>query len=396
VDNAIVVRAPAILLVCACYAPHPHAGGPCGADDACPSGLVCVLSTQTCELGPGGGDDAASHDARALDATGRCYGGGLATICPTTPPTDPLDTTTAIEIDTSSAAACTQITQGLCVIEATDITIEIGGKVTGHGSRPLVLLATNAIVVRGTIDVASRTTASVVGAGADAGCATGTPPGACGGGYGGSFGTRGGDGGRGQNGSCGMTASMAPPAVVATTVRGGCAGSAGSGPTPPAGGHGGGAVYLVAGSSIMLVGATIDASGGGGIGGLTATGGDGGGGGGAGGLVALDAPTVTLDATTTIYANGGGGGGGAGTQTDGNPGGDPMQFNAPAQGGFGGAGCGTCMGGQGGNGAAGGSSVGTGSSLKNSGGGGGGGLGALRVFSAHATIDATALSPSPS
>ncbi len=57
-----------------CYAPHPPSGAPCGAGDACPEGLVCSPSSQTCELvaidaSSGALDTASAPDAPADAAT---------------------------------------------------------------------------------------------------------------------------------------------------------------------------------------------------------------------------------------------------------------------------------------------------------------------------------------
>jgi hypothetical protein len=40
----------ALTVAVGCYSPTPQAGAPCGAGAACPSGLVCRMSTNTCEL----------------------------------------------------------------------------------------------------------------------------------------------------------------------------------------------------------------------------------------------------------------------------------------------------------------------------------------------------------
>src|SRR5690606_30091555 len=47
------MRVVALLVVlCACYGPTIREGAPCGAGNACPSGLVCEEATQTCVRDP--------------------------------------------------------------------------------------------------------------------------------------------------------------------------------------------------------------------------------------------------------------------------------------------------------------------------------------------------------
>src|SRR5262249_15615651 len=111
--------------------------------------------------------------------------------------------------------------------------------------------------------------------------------------------------------------------------------TSGGGPSTT-GGAGGGAVWIAVdgGTLILGPGAAINASGAGGSGAPrnTVHGADGGG---SGGLIVLQAPTITLDATAKIFANGGAGGGGS---SGGQPGGDGTESTGPASGGVGGAG----------------------------------------------------------
>src|SRR5690606_28127761 len=126
-----------------------------------------------------------------------------------------------------------------CVIAGESITVT--GTVGVMGSRPLVLVATNAIAVEGTLDAASRRVDLKRGPAANAtACLAGTAPtGAKDGGAGGSFGGKGGDGG-------GTGKGLAGAAITPTSLHGGCRGQDGGGANKGVGGEGGGAVYLIA------------------------------------------------------------------------------------------------------------------------------------------------------
>jgi hypothetical protein len=332
-----------------------------------------------------GGDGA--PDGRP-DAS-NCFGGGLATVCLTQLPTGNYDvaasaTPTRVSTDTD----CTQVVSqhsgpDLCVIAGIDV--HINGTLDATGSRPLVLVATNLLEVGGKIDVSSYrvlnnnvVVGEHVGAGEASAALCGAPTAGgddasgAGGGAGGTFGGRGGAGAVGRNGAGGMAGASVPVAAAPTFVRGGCAGTAGGNAVRQGGGpgHGGGAVYLIAGSQMMLSG-VITASGQGGYGGEM---GSGGGGAGGGGLIGLDAPTITSSAT--IFANGGAGGEGGGESGYGFNGDSAVNATMAA----------TCYDYNinGGNGGAG--SVSTtldgsaGQTDDNGGGGGGGGAGVIRVF----------------
>jgi hypothetical protein len=316
-----------------------------------------------------------------------CYGGGLATVCLTAMPTGDYDVTTATTVATDSQ--CTQVVPqaggpDLCVIAG--INIHITSTLHAIGTRPLVLVATGTLEVEGKIDVSSYRLMSGntvigehVGAGEASGatlCGSPTTGGndassGAGGGAGGTFGGRGGAGAIGRNGAGGTAGTSAAVGAAPTFVRGGCAGTAGgnTGQNGGGGGHGGGAVYLIAGSSIMVSG-VIAAGGQGGYGGKL---GSGGGGGGTGGLIGLDAPSIT--SSGTIFANGGGGGEGGGQTGIGGDGDSALTASAANGGTF------NTNGGDGGTGAAGTTlDGGPGQTDNNGGGAGGGGAGVIRVF----------------
>jgi len=371
----------------------------------------------------GGGDDAtgsspgidAAIDA-AIDASPDarlfCYGTGIVQVCFAAAPTQPLTLFDNSPIDTSAPPSSTPGTcapvasggGGYCVIVATTVTFD--GEVRAIGPKPLVVVASDAIMVTtiGAIDVAShRGLVYEIGAGGDPTiCAAGTLPTKAatsgGGGAGGSLAGRGGNGG---NGGDGGNAGISGPVVTTfPELRGGCPGQDGAEAvtsTRGVRGHGGGAVYLIAGNTITVQG-TINASGesgaqGGVVGGA---GGAGGGGGGAGGMIGFDAPTIS--ATGVILASGGGGGGasGQGVGTAGNPGADPTSTAAAAGGGGGGglggggaAGSARVIGGPGGN-------ASNGAITTGAGGGGGGGGGAAGLIRAPATASfGSGVSPLP-
>lgn len=375
------------MLCAACYSPSPRPGAPC-TNGACPTGLVCSAATQTCELV----DVDASilvPDAPELDAmvdaemtvtvdappdAPPCYGGGLVTICPSAPVTDPLAITASTTINTATSTLCVDYTgseENLCVVAATAISIDAGQQLRAVGPRPLVLLATTALTIDGTLDASSGA--------AGANPAACTPPSAANGGQGGAGGSWQGRGGSGGGSVSGLGPASAP-GTTTVALRGGCAGGSGAGSSPGAGGNGGGAVYLIAAS--IAVNGSINASGQGGRRGTDA---GGGGGGGSGGFIGFDSPAVTVAAAASVFANGGGGGEGGTPNHNGNSGTTPSDPSA-ASGGSGGAN----HGGNGGSGAAGttldgsnGRSGGTCNRSGSSGGGGGGGAGLIYVYPAQ-------------
>jgi hypothetical protein len=308
----------------------------------------------------------------------------------------------SIDINTDDDSMCTfvdvmQNRQGaLCVIAATDLTLEASGSITAHGSRPLVLVAMGTMTIAGTVDVSSH--GAVVGAGGNYGCeyvpgqsqAAGSNT--SGGGAGGSFGGRGGASGAPGNGGAQLAPAPIDPTTL-TLVRGGCKGSSGgydvNADIAP-GGDSGGAVYLMAGTSLTISGKVV-ANGVGGAGGKPAIAScfPGGGGGGSGGLIMLDAPTSSISGL--LMANGGGGGAGGSDQAAAGTNGTDPDPTKPAIAASGGIPTGDLTGGYGGAGSTlmpplqGGpgsedQTAGTGGG----GGGGGGGQGVIRIFGTFA------------
>jgi hypothetical protein len=330
--------------------------------------------------------DAATSDALVDTPSGVvCVGAPPYRVCMSEP--GPLVLSDNTTIDTTSDARCTppasapgwvSTTQPqACFIVGTDISI---GSLKASGSRPLVIVATETLIVTGVIDVASHRIGSVQGPGAPwSGCAAfpvtaGASTLGAGGGAGASFGGAGGTGGQGGFAGGGM----APPAGAAPTVlRAGCTGQTGGAGTSSAtlGGGGGGAIYLAAGTSMTFKGSgSINASGAGGY--PTAPHG-GGGGGGSGGMIVLFGQTIEMVTGARIVANGGGGAGGA--QLGSGGAGQEANPTTGLGGGVGGPGTGS-----GGNGGEGGSvSVvaqnGTAASGDGGGGGGGGSVGYIQA-----------------
>jgi hypothetical protein len=323
--------------------------------------------------------DANTDPKCAFGGAGLPQGGICLSELPTTSPAIPTT------IDTDTSGLCVAYSKGggtYCVIAGMDLAV---ANVRVTGSKPLVMIATNALSITGTLDVASHTATASRGAGTDpATCDYGIPPNSGNnpetrGGAGGSFGGSGGRGGlrNGQqpatdSGVPGARATINPPALL----RGGCRGQSGFGAGGAVGGFGGGAVYLIAGVVINLTSTgAVNASGAGGNGGATAaTFGRGGAGGGAGGMIVLEAPTVNV--VGKVFADGGGGGEGGGGNNPGNYGYE-SDGTARAQGGNGNAG-------NGGDGGAG--SYGTmldgvdgNNNGVDSGGGGGGGAGVIWI-----------------
>ena len=368
--------------------------------------LAAIALVTACGFRP---TTAVPDDGRATDGSGpadtsdgqvtphdgaTCYGTGLGVhVCLVTPPTSPFDVSGVTTIDTAAGSTDCAATIGVnttsyCVVAGTSITID--GFLSASGSRALLLLSLSTLDVSGTIDVASHKNGSPqsVGAGGNSTTCGGTAASQSGsGGFGGSFGSKGGNGG-----------STAPPdgksgaVIVPTTLRGGCAGGIGLDMTlTGVVGNGGGAVDLIAVTAITAFG-EINASGSGG-GGASPTS-NGGSGGGSGGLIAFDAPALSFNSTTVIFANGGGGGGASdsGMNTAGTDGTDPSNFNSGGGGGPGGS-----SGGAGGDGAKYSSDATDGVDGGNNGGngGGGGGQGVIRVFQSPIPVGGH-VTPTPS
>ncbi len=216
-------------------------------------------------------------------------------------------------------------TVGLGVFSLKRLTVASGTTVTVTGSRALVLLATGAVTIGGTVSLAASAQGGGPGGFAGgAGGAKGEGPcpglGGSGDGYMEYCTSGGGGGGHGGAGGAGGDSGCAAPHAFKGGAGGGVCGvaslvplvggSGGAGGTnagvpaskPGPGGGGGGAIQISSAETITITGA-INAGGAGGGESVSA----GGAGGGAGGAILLEAPKVS---TALLAANGGGGGGG--------------------------------------------------------------------------------------
>ena len=257
-----------------------------------------------------------------------------------------------------------------CFIVGTTITMSADTLVTGP--HPLVLVATTTIEISHVLDVASHVNGKTGPGGRNGtGClggAAGNPAGTnYGGGGGGSFATFGGAGG-GANGVTAV-AGQATNLVTPTNLTSGCAGTQGGGIVGQGiPGAGGGAVFLTAGTGIVITG-SINASGAGGAANTDSPPPhpNGGSSGGSGGMIAMVAPSVT--GSGSAFANGGGGGcAGDSNNQVGGAGADPLNASTAAlactgglRGGLGSVGVGDGLPGN------------NGGAMKSGGGGGGGG-----------------------
>jgi len=334
------------------------------------------------------GVDAPAVDARIADAPDAtsCYGTGPYTLCLAAPPTGLVQL--GGTLDTASDGRCLASESAACVIVGSDIVVTPSA-LRAVGTRPLVLLAANALDISGELDVGSRVlfngttpTGVEIGAGAAPAAMCPTPStannagGGAGGAAGGSFGSKGGTGGRG--GADASQAEAGASISLPAELRGGCAGARGGDATANTGGPGGpgGGYVLLIGDSIAI-NAPITAGGAGGLGGLDAH--AGGGGGGTGGVIGIDAAAVMCAGEGRVLANGGGGGEGGGLiSSGGGAGAAATSVASPAAGGDGN----NMYGGNGGGGSYNGSagSPGQAGQQQGGGGGGGGGAGFIKVF----------------
>jgi hypothetical protein len=355
-------------------------------------GLVLLATAGGCRLLLGVEDpiiDSVAH----LDSDVESMLGSTATLVIAQPTS--IDTTTgtvtpALPSDVIVLASVPQH-EGPFVMVIQARRIEIRSALIAVGDRPLILVATEALVVDAAIDVsASGATAGAgglrqgPGVGRDGQRGTNV---ADSGGSGGSYGTLGGVGGVSGGVAGGLTGATY---AEADSLQGGSVG--GRGTTPACGqpgGAGGGAIQLTAASITIM--ASIDAGGGGGRRGDSCMGdGTSGAGGGSGGMIFLQSPD--LAGSGMLVANGGGGGGGA--SASGASGADG-EDGSIARGGYGGAGSGLDNGG--GRGASAGFeavSGGSATQADDNGGGGGGGAGCI-FFQTTGPPPSYVVSPAP-
>ncbi len=352
--------------------------------------MVAVVMISACGFGSSGGTKDSGVVPPTTDSplpplpdAQQCFGSFI-NVCLSALPTAAITVSAAdLDINTGTEPTCDSNTSDYCVIAATSFSVAAGRTLRGHGTKPLILIATTAagFDLAGTIDVSSSHDGTLVGAGAFAGniCALLSQPApvaatVVGGGFGGSFGGKGGAGAAG-GGLTGTPGTSGAAVAFPVALRGGCPGGSGAGGTGVLGGSGGGSVFLIA-RALHLDGA-INASGAGGHGGAASK--SGAGGGGSGGLIVLESPSIL--GSGSLFANGGGGGeGGAAAGA----GADGVESTGPATAGA--AGNGANGGGAGGDGSSGASLVGGSApvvaSANGGGGAGGGGAGFIRAAGA--------------
>jgi len=275
--------------------------------------------------------------------------------------------------------------------------IEVSSTLTVIGTRPLVLVASDEIVIGGMLDASAKHATPGPGGAAPSDGPGAGPDGKSddgshdAGGAGGSFGSVGNHGGDGGPGS-GTVVTTAPAAaaiygdMMLSVLQGGSGGGDSSpacSGTAPHGGAGGGAIQLTA--STITIGGTIIVGGGGAEGVSNCAGnGFGGGGGGSGGAVYVEA--ALLAGSGTIAANGGGGSGTGSSGGTGQPGEDAHADTTAAAGGtgvFGAGGAGAAL-----------AAAQAGQQGDNGGGGGGGGgriFLAIPIDAASPTVTSTPL-----
>jgi hypothetical protein len=295
-----------------------------------------------------------------------------------------------VMVDTDIGTECDQHNSQMaayCVVTGAGMTFAENRTFRVFGDKPLVLLSTSSVELKGLIDVSGPTRGFRPDPRGQ--CGIGLPPGGISGGAGGSFAGQGGDGeaGTGPGGKAGPRLEQFP-----STLRGGCSGQQG---VSARGGKGGGAVAIIA--PTLFLDGVINASGEGGLGGSLASPA---GGGGSGGMIVVDVSTrgIVRGASGLLFANGGGGGEGGDPSLPGSSGVSPSAPTPAAPGGGtgGNAGPGNFYGGKGGSGSAGGTLNGSsapGNAQINMSGGAAGGGGAAGFIHAPGIIGDSIISP---
>lgn len=326
-----------------------------------------VAASESCTLGCVAGTESTSAHCGYLEPM------FLPDVCDTPAAVPERILGTDVTLNTSTDATCDGgiVTQNMgpeiCVIRAASIKVSAQVKVLG--ARALALVADDAVLMEGTLDVSADGKTGGPGAGEST---TGGPPTTHIGGGGAGFKMAGAAGGSTTAG--GGAAGGAPVDPLADPMRllGGMRAPTCGQSGCLLGGAGGGALTLIACRGSVSVSGTIDAGGGGGEGGRTSVGAAGGG---SGGYVVLQG--VQIDVVGKVYANGGAGGGGCGAQICfGNPGQDGQPSLTQAAGGTDPDGLGGGKGGDGGTGL----SPKVGGASSTSPGGGGGAAGRLQTF----------------
>ena len=311
------------------------------------------------DLGDGGGSSPADSAGPPPDLTGLVFPSNVSVsylnastadwtvTMQTVINTDGTDVASAIT--PAPAAGVLYAVDGLfAVVAVHKLTVAANISLSAKGSRPLIIVAGDTIVVNGLIDGGAHLAVAGPGGAPTMGMGHGGPgesvtantavlvSGGGGAGYS-SVGGVGGDvGGGGIGGTAGTTYGTATLMPVISGSAGGVGGKF-SCATTPAGGAGGGYLQLSARTSITVAPFSVLGSipsggisvGGGGGGSCTASDTAGGAGGGSGGSLLLESPTIACSGL--IGATGGGGGSGS------SPGSDGLQISNPTASSIGGA-----------------------------------------------------------
>jgi hypothetical protein len=293
----------------------------------------------------------------------------------------------------------------VCVLQVRDLVLEDVALLAIEGERPLVVMASGDVEIRGVLDASARLAEPGPGAvrSGDGSFGGHVPAFDDGGGGGGGFCGAGASGGLGGAAGGGRGGMRVDPSML-QPLRGGSAGGNGSGggfvsSVGGVGGGGGGAIQISAQGRIRVSG-TIGVGGGGGSGGRTeplVSNVGAGGGGGSGGGILLEAPEVRFEDSAVLAATGGGGGGGGARTMSGGPGQDGARRTASASGGASGGTLGAPGGASGAGASIDASGGGSNTAGGGNGGGGGGGAGCIAIRTAEGAIpDGTSAGWSPS
>jgi hypothetical protein len=361
--------------------------------------LAMVLGTSACGFSGSNGsvvDGPPGDGSGGQDRPDSCVP-GFVNLCGEAAGTMDLVVNGAVKIDTDRDSRCRVKTQAggpsICLIALKRLEITGGSVLTFFGTRAAAVMASEEIVIAGSLDVAARRNAPMMepAAGSLTTCTFGRTPeedqGGGGGGAGGTYATQGGVGGEGDLDDNGPGADddtglggLPGATVTLSLLRGGCPGQLGGYNSGPRGrgGRSGGAVYLTA--PLIQVTGAVSAAGAAGSGGSADIQGGGGGGGGSGGAIVLEGAMVRIETGATLLATGGGAGQGGDNDSLGEDGTDATSALAAAAGGNA-----ANNGGDGGNGST--TAAGAPGTSSNAGaGGGGGGSGYIRLIGASVTI----------
>lgn len=140
-----------MLLVAGCYAPSFPTGAPCGTNDACPSALVCVSTTHTCERPSG-----ALADGPTMDVSARGDGGADA---PGDGPTGPPMATFLGHGQASAEGA----TAALVLSTSVPIAAFLVAEIAARGALPISVADSRGNTWRKAVEIDNASTTEVAG-----------------------------------------------------------------------------------------------------------------------------------------------------------------------------------------------------------------------------------------